>query len=76
MTALKIIQVGNSSAVILPKEAMQALGVERGDSLYLTRTETGDHRVSALNPEAVRQLETMREIMREDRELLRALADK
>lgn len=76
MTALKIVQVGNSAAVVLPKDVLQSLGAERGDSLYLTRLPNGDHTLSALNPEAVRQLEVARKIMRRDRELLRALADK
>jgi putative addiction module antidote len=76
MTALKIIAVGSSSGVVLPKDVLRDLNVARGDTLHLVRTETGDHVLTALSPEAVRQLDVARELMRHDRELLRALADK
>ncbi len=75
-TALKIVAVGTSSGVILSKETLRELGVERGDTLYLTRLGDGDHRLSALKPEAARQLEVAHKLLRRDRELLRALADK
>jgi putative addiction module antidote len=76
MTALKIVAVGTSSGVVLSKDTMRELGAERGDHLYLTRMADGDYRLSTLNPEATRQLELARTLMRRDRELLRALADK
>ena len=75
-TALKIVAVGSSSGVILSKETLRELGAERGDTLFLSRMPDGDYRLSALNPEATRQLEVARKLMRRDRELLRALADK
>lgn len=37
MIALKVTQVGNSVGVVLPKEALVELGVEKGSTLYLTR---------------------------------------
>ena len=76
MTALKIVTVGTSAGVVLPKETLRELGAERGDTLYLTRMPDGDHRLSTLKPEVAEQLEAAREVMRRDKELLRALADK
>jgi putative addiction module antidote len=40
MLALKVTQVGNSTGVILPKEAVSRLNVEKGDVVYLTRRPT------------------------------------
>jgi putative addiction module antidote len=35
-TTAKIISVGNSAGVILPKETMARLNVKKGDMLYIT----------------------------------------
>lgn len=75
-TTLKIVAVGTSSGVVLSKDMLRELGAERGDTLYLSRMPDGDFRLSTLNPEATRQLDVARQILRRDRELLRALADK
>ena len=36
MTVLKLTQIGNSVGVILPKEILARLKLEKGDSLYVT----------------------------------------
>ena len=41
MTTLKIQSVGNSAGVILPKEILTKLGVDKGDVLHVTETESG-----------------------------------
>lgn len=74
MIALKVTQVGNSAGVILPKEALSELGVQRGDTLYLTRSPDGAMRISAYNEEVVRQIEVGERVMDEYREVFRALA--
>jgi putative addiction module antidote len=71
---LKLIPVGNSTGVVLPKEVLARLHVERGDQLYLTEAPDGTYRVSAYDPEFAHQMEMAEQIMREDREILRALA--
>lgn len=71
--SLKIIQIGNSLGVTLPKEALAALNVEKGDTLTLTPA-PGGFRVTPYDPEVEQQLEAGREIMREYRDTLRALA--
>jgi len=35
-TVLKVIPIGNSSGVILPKETLARLNIQKGDTLYLT----------------------------------------
>jgi putative addiction module antidote len=74
MQTLKITTVGASSGVILTKEVMAKLRVQKGDTLYLTETADGGYRLTPYNPEFARQIELAEEIMHDDREILRALA--
>ncbi|REC54354.1 transcriptional regulator [Rhodosalinus sediminis] len=74
MQTLKITTVGASSGVILTKEVMAQLRVQKGDTLYLTETADGGYRLTPYNPEFARQIELAEEIMHDDREILRALA--
>ena len=39
-TALKLTQIGNSVGVILPKEVLARLKLEKGDTVFVTRAET------------------------------------
>jgi putative addiction module antidote len=71
---LKLIPIGNSTGAILPKDVLARLRVEQGDQLYLTEAPDGSFRLSAYDPEFARQMEAAEEIMREDRDILRALA--
>jgi putative addiction module antidote len=71
--SLKIIQIGNSLGVTLPKEALAALKVEKGDTLTLTPAPDG-FRITPYDPEVDQQVEAGRQVMREYRDTLRALA--
>jgi putative addiction module antidote len=71
---LKLIPIGNSTGAILPKDVLARLRVDQGDQLYLTEASDGSFRLSAYDPEFVSQMEAAEEIMREDRDILRALA--
>lgn len=71
---LKLIPIGNSTGAVFPKEVLLRLHVERGDQLYLTEAPDGTYRLTAFDPEFARQIELAEEIMREDRDVLRALA--
>jgi putative addiction module antidote len=57
--ALKIIQIGNSLGVILPKEILARMNVEKGDTVYLVRTADG-FLLTPYNPDFQRQLEAQR----------------
>ena len=74
MLTLKITTVGASSGVILNKEAMAHLKVQKGDVLYLTDTPDGSYRLTAYNPDFERQMTLAETIMHDDRDILRALA--
>lgn len=74
MQSLKITTVGNSAGVILPKEILTLLNVDKGDTLYVTRTADGIM-LRAYDEKFARQMEVGRKVMRENREALRRLAE-
>ena len=74
MIALKLSQVGNSVGVLLPKEALVKLGVEKGDTLYLTEGSEGEMRLSAYNPGVAEEIAMGEEFMDDYRDAFRVLA--
>lgn len=70
---LKITAVGNSAAVILPKELLARLRVEKGDVVFATETPDGVE-LRAHDPAFEKDMTLIRQIMHEDRDLLAALA--
>ena len=70
---LKLTQIGNSVGVILPKEALAALKVEKGDAIHLSESPEGFH-ISPYDPTLADELELGRDFMREFRNTFRALA--
>lgn len=70
---LKITTVGNSAGVVLPKELLARLRLDKGDTLYVTELPDGI-KLAPYDPELEHQMEVAERIMREDRELLRKLA--
>ena len=74
MNVLKVITVGNSVGVILPKELLERLRVGTGDSLYVIETKRGIELIP-YNPEFACQMEAAERVMREDRDALRKLAE-
>ena len=71
---VKIIKIGNSVGVILPKELLSALRVELGDSLYLSESADGGCRITPFNPDFAAKMALAEQIMREDRDILHVLA--
>jgi len=74
MLAFKVTRVGASTGFILTKEAMARLKVKKGDIVYLTEAPDGSYRLTPYNPEFERQMGLAEDIMRSDRDVLRALA--
>ncbi len=74
MITLKLTQIGNSVGVVLPKDALLKLGVEKGDTLYLTEAPGGDLRLSAYSPEVAEEVALGEEFMDQYRDTFRALA--
>lgn len=70
---VKLTAVGNSTGVILPKDVLARMRVERGDELFIVETPNGIE-LRPRNPDFEEKMRIAREIMREDRDLLHALA--
>ena len=73
MVKLKVTTVGSSTGVVLPKEVLARLNVEKGDSLFLTDSPDG-YRITPYNPDFDRQMTLVRRVMNERRNVLRELA--
>jgi len=73
MTKLKLTAIGNSAGVVLPKEVLARLKVDKGDALYLTESPDG-YRLTPYDPDFERQMDTARKIMKRRRAVLRELA--
>lgn len=71
---LKVISVGNSAGIILPKEALEQLRVSKGDTLYLHETKNGVE-LTPYNADFAAQMELAERVMREDRDVLKVLAE-
>jgi putative addiction module antidote len=71
--SLKLVKIGNSTGVILPKELLARLRVELGDTLYVSESPDGV-RLTASNPDFEAKMKLAEKIMREDRDILRVLA--
>ena len=70
---LAIRSISNSAGVVLPKEVLNRLRVGKGDKLYLIETEDG-YKLTPYNEEFAKQMSIAEDIMREDRDILKALA--
>lgn len=70
---LKITTIGNSAGVILPRDLLARLRLEKGDELYALETPDGI-RLTTYDPELAAQMEAAEQIMREDRLVLHKLA--
>jgi putative addiction module antidote len=73
MTALKLRRIGNSVGVVLPKEALARLRASAGDTVHVTEV-PGGIRLTTYDPEFEAQMAVARQIMKEDRDILRELA--
>lgn len=70
---LKLTQIGNSVGVVLPKDALAAMKVGKGDSIHLTESPEG-FRLTAYDPDFERQMSLAEDIMKQRRNVLRELA--
>ncbi len=73
MSALKLTQIGNSVGVILPKEILARLKLEKGDLVYVTEVANGVT-LTPYSAEFEAQMEAAREVMKRRRSVLRELA--
>src|SRR5690606_39225790 len=70
---LKITSIGNSAGIILPKEILARLRLEKGDELYVLETPDGI-KLTTFDPTLAEQMEVADRVMRKRRALLHKLA--
>ena len=73
MTALKLTQIGNSVGVILPKDMLARLKLEKGDTLFVTDAANGVT-LTPYDPTLEEQIKAGREFMHEFRDTFHQLA--
>jgi putative addiction module antidote len=73
-TAVKITTIGNSVGIVLPKEVLNRLHVEKGDMLYLTDS-PGGVQLTPYNASLAGKLDVFQQVMRENRDVLKKLAE-
>lgn len=75
MIELKVVRVGNSLGVRLPREALNRLHLEDGDRVILTESPEGGYRLTPYDPDFERQMQFAEEGMRRYRNTLKALSE-
>ena len=73
MIQLKVTTIGNSTGVILPKEALAKLNVQKGDTLILTESPAG-FVLTPYDPTFERQMSVAEKLTNRYRDALRELA--
>ena len=74
MTTVKVTTVGNSVGIVLPKEILARLNIQKGDTLSVTETPEGVQ-LTPYDEKFMRVMEAANQIMRENRDVLRKLAE-
>lgn len=70
---IKVSKIGNSSGIILPKEVLNAMHLKENDTLYLIQNDEG-FSITPYDQEFLKQVKLAKNIMDENRDVLRALA--
>lgn len=73
MVEVKVTQVGNSLGVVLPKEVLQSLGVEKGSKLTLVEQPQG-FLITGFDPDFSKAVEIAQEGMKRYKNALSELA--
>lgn len=73
MMQVKVTSIGNSVGIVLPKEALVRLKVEKGDTLYLVETAEG-FTLTPYQQDFEVQMQAAEKVMKKYRNALRELA--
>jgi len=72
-TTLKLTTIGTSTGVVIPKEMLNRMKVERGDTLHVSETPEG-YLITPYDPTVASQVEAGREFMKTYRDTFKELA--
>jgi putative addiction module antidote len=70
----KITIIGNSIGIILSKEVLTKLRVEKGDQIYITETPSGVE-LSPYDQDFADEIDAAKRVMKKNRDVLRRLAE-
>ena len=70
----KLIKVGNSTGMIVPKDVLTRLRAALGDELHFFERPNGEFSIGKYDPDFAEAMAMAEEIMHEDRDILRVLA--
>jgi putative addiction module antidote len=70
----KVTTVGNSLGIVLPREILARLRVDKGDLLFLVESPLG-FEMTPYEPGFAEQMQQAEQLMRADRNVLRLLAE-
>jgi putative addiction module antidote len=70
---VKLTTIGNSTGIVLPKELLERMHVQKGDLLHVLEV-PGGISLTPLDPEFARQMDVAENVMRQDRDILNKLA--
>jgi putative addiction module antidote len=70
---LKITRIGNSLGVILPRDLLTRLKLDKGDAVFVTETPDG-YRLSPYDPAFAEQMQTARDLMKKRRNAVHELS--
>jgi putative addiction module antidote len=73
-TTAKIIAVGNSAGIILPKETLARLKIEKGDTVCISETAAG-LQISPYDAEFIAKMEVADRVIRRYRDAFKRLAE-
>ena len=73
-TTTKVISIGNSAGIILPKETLARLKVEKGDTVCISETASG-LQISPYDEEFVAKMEVADRVIRRYRDAFKRLAE-
>ncbi len=66
-------KIGNSLGVVLPKELLTNLKLDKGDVIWVSESQSG-YRITPYDPEFGEQMDAARDIMKKRRNVLHELA--
>lgn len=72
MFTVKVTTVGNSAGIVLPREVLARLRVDKGDQLFLVESPLG-FELTPYDPAFARQMEVAEQVARVERDAVRQL---
>ncbi|MGA2128623.1 MAG: AbrB/MazE/SpoVT family DNA-binding domain-containing protein [Xanthobacteraceae bacterium] len=71
---LEVKRIGNSTGLILPKELLARLRLDKGDWVYVTELSDRSLKIAPYDPDHETAMEVAREVMKEYQDTFKALA--